>query len=363
MSASVALLTQLPPELSHAAALEVAARLPTAALRVIAQRHTVRDPRLVVRAFGLTFPTPIGLAAGYDKDARAVPALFAFGFGHVEVGTVTRLAQPGNTGPRLFRVREVDGLVNRLGFPSAGVATVVDRLRRLRAAPEPLGGVLGVNIGKNKDVPLEQAPAEYAALYREVAEVADYVAVNVSSPNTAGLRSLQSGSHLGALLRAVVEARALAPKRPPVLVKISPDLSEDELDVLVEEAIAAGVDGLIATNTTLAREGLPPYAQRLVGGLSGRPLAARALEVLRGVVLRAQGRVPIVSVGGVSSAADALERLRAGATLVQLYTALVYRGPALVRDISHGILAACEREGVSVAGLRGQPRQGGGQKK
>lgn len=339
MSLSVALLAQLPPEVAHAIALETAAKLPDAALRLIARRQTVRDPRLAVRAFGLTFPSPIGLAAGYDKDARAVPALFAFGFGHIEVGTVTRAPQPGNEGPRLFRVRSASALVNRLGFPSAGVDVVVRRLRRLRARG-PLPGVLGVNIGKNRDVPLEQAPEEYAALTLAVADVADYVAVNVSSPNTEGLRSLQTGAALRALLRSVMSARDASATRPPVLVKLSPDLTEPDLAALVDEALAAGVDGLIATNTTLSRDGLPPSARDLVGGLSGAPLARRSLDVLRALARQVDGRVPIVSVGGVASADDALERLRSGATLVQLYTALVYRGPVLVRDLSRGILAA-----------------------
>jgi len=343
VSLSVALLARLPPEVAHAVALETAARLPEAALRLIARRQTVRDPRLEVRAFGLTFPSPIGLAAGYDKDALAVPALFAFGFGHVEVGTVTRAPQRGNDGPRLTRVRSAGALVNRLGFPSAGVDVVVRRLRRLRAR-SPLPGVLGVNIGKNRDVPLERAPDEYAALTLAVADVADYVAVNVSSPNTEGLRSLQTGAALRALLGAVVSARDSSRTRPPVLVKLSPDLTEGDLAALVDEALAAGVDGLIATNTTLSRDGLPASARGLEGGLSGAPLAKRSLEVLRVLARRVDGRVPIVSVGGVSTPEDAVERLRSGATLVQLYTALVYRGPVLVRDLSLGILDAYTRD-------------------
>jgi dihydroorotate dehydrogenase len=352
VSLAVSLLTRFPPEVAHATALSVASRLPKGVLSGLAKRYRVEDPRLSVEAFGLRFPTPVGLAAGYDKDAVATRASFAFGFGHVEVGTVTRRAQPGNEGPRLFRVREREALVNRLGFPNRGVDFVC---AKLRAAEERFGrpnGVLGVNIGKNKDVPLERAPEDYAALYREVSEVADYVTVNVSSPNTEGLRSLQSAENLRALLRAVSEARASCEKKPPVLVKISPDLDDEALEALVSTAVEEGVAGIVATNTTLSREGIPEYARTLVGGLSGAPLRARSLEVLRAVVAVTKGRVPVVSAGGVSSPADVVERLSAGAVLVQLYTALVYRGPALVREISQGLRVHLDRTGArSVAEL------------
>lgn len=354
MSLSIAALTRLPPELAHKTALGVASRLPSPVLAALARANVVSDPCLEVRAFGLTFPTPLGLAAGYDKDGVATRALFAFGFGHVEVGTVTRRPQPGNEGERLFRVREERGLVNRLGFPNAGVDAMVHRLTldRARSGPSPKG-ILGVNIGKNKDVALEDAPAEYAALYRAVAPVADYVTINVSSPNTEGLRSLQSAHNMRALLAAVGDARSKSSSKPPILLKISPDLEPGDLDALIGEVLAADVAGIVATNTTLSRDGVPAYARELTGGLSGRPLAARSFAVLRDVLARVEGKIPVVSVGGIGSAADALARLRAGATLVQLYTALVYEGPKLARDIGLGLREACLQEGVkSVSELR-----------
>ena len=354
MSLSVAALTRLPPELAHKVALATASRLPGPVLSLVARAHVVRDTRLEVRAFGLVFPTPVGLAAGYDKDAVAVPASFAFGFGHVEVGTVTRRPQPGNDGERLFRVREARGLVNRLGFPNQGSAVVVRRLERLRARG-PLPGVLGVNIGKNKDVALDDAPREYADLYGEVAHVADYVTINVSSPNTDGLRSLQSAENVRRLLGAVSEARARSSSSPPVLLKVSPDLTPDDLDALVAEVRKADVAGIVATNTTLSRDGAPEYAKELVGGLSGRPLAPRSLAFLKDLVARLEGHVPVVSVGGISSPEDAVERLEAGACLVQLYTALVYEGPRLVRSISEGISDACRRSGVAGVGALARP--------
>jgi len=357
VSLSIAALTRLPPELAHKTALGVASRLPSFALGALARANVVKDPCLEVEAFGLTFPTPLGLAAGYDKDGVATGALFAFGFGHVEVGTVTRRPQPGNDGERLFRVREEKGLVNRLGFPNSGVNAMVRRLEadRAKRPPECSAGIVGVNVGKNKDVALEDAPAEYAALYSAVAHVADYVTINVSSPNTEGLRSLQSAQNVRALLAAVGEARAKSSAKPPVLLKISPDLTEADLDALVDEVLVADVAGIVATNTTLSRDGVPGYAKALQGGLSGRPLAARARTVLRDVARRVEGKVPIVSVGGIDSADEALARIRAGATLVQLYTALVYEGPSLARDIGRGLRDVCKREGLkSVSELRGR---------
>lgn len=355
MSFSVAALGKLPPEVAHKAALSVASRLPTAALSALARANVVRDPCLEVRAFGLVFPTPLGLAAGYDKDAVATRASFAFGFGHVELGTVTRRPQPGNDGARLFRVREARALVNRLGFPNEGVEKAVVRIRADRERGG-ISGIVGVNVGKNKDVALEDAPAEYAALYRDVADVADYVTINVSSPNTEGLRSLQSAQNVARLLGAVSDARAKCPVKPPVLLKISPDLSEEDLDALLGEVLAHDVAGVVATNTTLSRDGVPAYAKDLVGGLSGAPLASRSLAVLRDVAARLEGKLPIVAVGGVSSADDVVARLRAGATLVQLYTALVYEGPGLVKRIGEGLVEACRREGKrAVSELREGP--------
>lgn len=349
MSLSVAALGRLPPELAHKTALAVASRLPAPVLAAVARMHVVRDPCLEVRAFGLVFPSPVGLAAGYDKDGVATRASFAFGFGHVELGTVTRRPQPGNEGERLFRVRESRALVNRLGFPNEGVEPVMARLRRDRERGG-ISGIVGVNVGKNKDVALEDAPAEYAALYRAVSDVADYVTINVSSPNTEGLRSLQSAQNVARLLDAVAEARARSANRPPVLLKISPDLSEEDLDALVAEVLSRDVAGIVATNTTLSRDGAPAYAASLTGGLSGAPLAPRARTVLASLAARVEKKIPIVSVGGIGTPDDVIERLRAGATLVQLYTALVYQGPGLVRAIGDELVATCRREGIASVG-------------
>ncbi len=351
MSLAHSALRRLPPEAAHREALRlarVAAQIP-GVLGLLERRYALRDPRLATRAFGLAFATPLGLAAGYDKDAVATDAIFALGFGHVEVGTVTRRPQPGNEGERLFRVPEARALINRLGFPNEGVDAMA---RRLSARSHP--GILGVNVGKNKDVPLEEAPAEYAALYRRVAPFCDYVTVNVSSPNTEGLRSLQNARMLEGLLSAVVAARAAVPEKRPILVKIAPDLDEAELDAVAEAALSSGVDGVVATNTTLSREGLPAYAKGYTGGLSGAPLERRSLEVLRGLSRRIQGKIALVGVGGISTADHVVARLRAGASLVQLYTALIYEGPALARHIHEGLLEACRVHGVTrVADLVG----------
>lgn len=298
------------------------------AMRLLRALFEVNDPRLAVEVFGLRFKNPVGLAAGYDKDGIAIRGLSCLGFGHIEVGTVTLRAQVGNPRPRLYRVPEARALINSMGFPNAGV----DALRVPRGITR-----IGINIGKNKDTPLEDAAAEYCALVERVHSYADYIALNVSSPNTPGLRALQARAHSETLLRAVMATRNRLTPRVPLLVKISPDLTDAELDALLDVLMECGVDGVIATNTTVERAAVPRYA-KVSGGLSGAPLRARATEVIRYIAAHTRGALPIIGVGGIASAQDALEKLEAGASLVQVYTGLVYAGPALVRNINLGLV-------------------------
>jgi len=309
--------------------------------------------RLAQRLLGLRFANPIGLAAGFDKRARAVPAWPALGFGFAEVGTVTALPQAGNPRPRLFRLPEDRALINRLGFNNAGADATAARLdawdRRGMLGRAPLG----VNIGKSRAVPPEAAAADYAASLERLWRHADYVAVNVSSPNTPGLRELQAAGPLGEILAAIDDVNARlaqargAPPRP-VLVKLAPDLEPEQVDAAVDLALERGVDGVIVANTTLSREGLmsPPALARQEGGLSGAPLRARATALVRRVAERARGDLVVVGVGGVFSADDAWHKLAAGASLVQVYTGLVYGGPATARAICEGLLDRMGREGV-----------------
>jgi dihydroorotate dehydrogenase len=298
-----------------------------------------RDPVLRVRALGLEFPGPLGLAAGFDKDARATAGLGALGFGFVEVGTVTARAQPGNPRPRMFRLPADRALVNRMGFNNDGAAAAAARLRR-----RPRGGpVVGVNIGKTRAVPDQQAAADYAASARAVADVADYVVVNVSSPNTPGLRDLQAADRLRPVLVAVREAldTAAGSRRVPLLVKIAPDLAEPDVDAVADLAVELGLDGIIATNTTVSRDGLVSSPAEVVaagaGGLSGAPLRAPALAVLRRLRERAGDRMVLIAAGGIETPGDAWERLAAGATLVQAYTGFIYGGPLWPRRMHAGL--------------------------
>jgi dihydroorotate dehydrogenase len=312
-------------------------------------------PALAVSAFGLRFANPVGLAAGFDKDGELAAPLAALGFGSLELGTVTPRAQAGNPRPRLFRLPEDGALVNRMGFNNAGAAALAERLGRLRARPVPLG----INLGKNKDTPLDGAAADYAAALGAVYAVADYAVLNVSSPNTPGLRSLQGVAELRAILGAVLAERARrvgeSGRRVPLLVKFAPDLAPADLEAAAQAALDAGIDGLIAANTTLRRDGLRSAARAEAGGLSGRPLFPLALDTVRRLAGIVRGRVPIVGVGGISSAEDAYAFVRAGATLVQLYTGLVYRGPGVVREIKRGLVRLLERDGfASIAAAAGK---------
>lgn len=349
-------LSRLDPESAHTLALRGLAGAERApggarALRALAPEP---DDRLRLRVWNLPFANPLGVAAGLDKQGVAVEALLALGFGHVEVGTVTLRPQPGNARPRVWRVPEQGGAINAMGFPSAGAAAVRNRLLPLRPP-----GIVGVNIGKNADTPLERATEDYIALVEALFEVAQYITINVSSPNTAGLRALQVADQLAAMLAELQAANArmagILRRRPrPLLVKVAPDLSDAELAGIAEAAVAGGAAGLVATNTTTDRAGLPGRYQDHPGGLSGAPLRARAEHVMRVLYRTVGGQIPLVGVGGVGSGADVAARIRAGATLVQLYTAFVYAGPALPGNILHELSADADRNGwTSITDLVG----------
>ena len=289
-------------------------------------------PSKPVQAFGLTFKNPVGLAAGYDKNAIAIKGLSALGFGHVEVGTVTPKPQPGNARPRVFRLLEDEAIINQMGFPSRGADFVAGRLKRSNVKTfKQANVVLGVNLGKNRDTPLEEAASDYVKLMHQFMFLADYLTINISSPNTVGLRRLQGRENLENLLRQIKAERAAWNVKRPILVKLAPDLSNEELDAAIDVILDKDMDGIIATNTTLRRERLRSTYQEELGGLSGRPLRSRSEAVLRQVVKRVNEKVPIVSVGGIMNPDDAKRRLDLGATLIQLYTGLVYHGPGLVK--------------------------------
>ena len=287
-------------------------------------------PSKPVQAFGLTFKNPIGLAAGYDKNAIAIKGLSALGFGHLEVGTVTPRPQPGNARPRVFRLLEDEAVINRMGFPSKGMQYVSDQLS---VSSGQLPVVLGVNLGKNKETPLENAAEDYVFLMKTFATLANYLTINISSPNTVGLRRLQGREMLENLLAPINLERETWNAKLPILVKISPDLTDEELDDAIGVILDKNMDGIIATNTTLVHEGLRSKYQSETGGLSGRPLRVRSEAVLRQVVKRVNEKIPIVSVGGIMNPEDAKRRLDMGVALIQLYTGLVYQGPGLIKKI------------------------------
>jgi dihydroorotate dehydrogenase len=333
MDLAVPLLRLLPPEPAHRLTVELAARF-----GFFLPRAPKDDPRLAVRALGLDFPNPVGVAAGFDKNARAFRTMLKVGFGHMECGTVTPLPQPGNPRPRLYRLREDGAVINRMGFDNDGMERVGKRLARRRK------GIVGINIGANKDS--ADRIADYRICFARLSPHADFVAVNVSSPNTPGLRGLQDREQLRALLATLVEVRA--GKTVPLLLKIAPDLDERALDDIAAEVLAAGIEGLIVTNTTVAR---PPwlksrYAQE-PGGLSGKPLFAPSTWVLAEMRKRVGTKLVLVGVGGIASGADAYAKIRAGATLVQLYTALVYNGAGLLVRIKRELLECLARDGFS----------------
>lgn len=334
------LLRRMDPEQAHHLAFGVIKGAPAAgaALRALC----APDPSLRVRALGLDFPSPFGLAAGFDKNAEGILGLGAFGFGHVEVGTLTRHAQPGNPKPRMHRLVDDRGLINRMGFNNGGSAAAVARIERARLSRHR--PIIGVNIGKSRVTEVDDAVQDYVWSAQRLAPVADYLAVNVSSPNTPGLRGLQELSMLRPLLAEVRDAA----QGTPLLVKIAPDLDDPQIDGIVDLVGELGLDGIIATNTTISREGLTAPASEVeamgAGGLSGAPLKQRSLEVLHRIREAAPAELCVVSVGGVTTAADVRERLDAGATLVQGFTAYIYEGPFWARDINRGLTASGWRQ-------------------
>lgn len=319
---------------------ETAHRLTINALKLMPQHRPPDFPEtLKTRVAGIDFPTPVGLAAGFDKDAEVPGQMLSLGFGFVEVGTLTPRPQAGNPKPRLFRLRKDAAVINRMGFNNAGQPAAFVRLRECRQVP----GVVGVNLGANKDS--GDRIADYVSGVRAMAPVADYLTINISSPNTPGLRQLQHEGELRALLEAVNEAR---PKNgPPIFLKVAPDLGEGEPDQIVRAAIAHGVDAIIVSNTTVSR---PPLKARHCGeegGLSGAPLKELALKALRDFRSASGGQIPLIGVGGIATADDAWERIRAGASLVQLYSAMVYEGPHIAARIARGLADRLTREGFA----------------
>jgi dihydroorotate dehydrogenase len=329
----VALLRLLPPETAHHATLELAARF-----GIFLPHAPKDDPRLAVDVLGLHFDNPVGLAAGFDKNARAFRAMLRMGFGFVECGTVTPRPQPGNPRPRLYRLREDGAVINRMGFDNDGMERVAERLARRRR------GILGINVGANKDS--VDRIADYRTAFAKLSPFADYVTVNVSSPNTPGLRGLQNRDELRSLLATLIEARA--GKRIPLLLKIAPDLDEHAMDGIADVVLQAGIEGLVVTNTTLAR---PPWLKsrfaQETGGLSGNPLFAASTLVLAEMRKRVGAKLVLVGVGGISSGADAYAKIRAGASLVQLYTALVYGGTGLLLRVKRELLECLTRDGFA----------------
>ncbi|MGB8212560.1 MAG: quinone-dependent dihydroorotate dehydrogenase [Anaerolineales bacterium] len=332
-------LFRLDPETAHHLTLQLirlAGILPPARWGLQAM---FRAPEKPVEVFGLKFKNPVGLAAGYDKDGVAVRGLATLGFGHLEIGTVTPRPQPGNPRPRVFRLVEDEAVINRMGFPGAGAWQVEHHLSSI--AHRPQSTVIGVNLGKNKDTPLEEAAKDYVALLEPFSALADYLAINISSPNTVGLRRLQGRDMLEALLGSIaLERQAIVTRggrHAPILVKLAPDLSEVELEDALDVILRTNMDGIIATNTTLERAGLRSRQQGETGGLSGGPLRLRSKTVLAQVLKRLDGRLPVISAGGIMSPEEAIRRLDMGAALVQVYTGLVYAGPELVQKIIRAV--------------------------
>lgn len=329
-------LFRLSAETAHTAVtdlLKLAQRTPASSL--LEGRYRVDEPRLGVDCLGRHFPNPVGVAAGFDKNGEFPLALAALGFGHLEIGGVTADPQSGNPRPRMFRLPEDDAIVNRMGFNNDGADRVGARLEHATLPEVPVG----INLGKSKATPPERAPDDYRYTYRRLADHGDFFVVNVSSPNTPGLRELQGEDHLRGILTALRDAGA-----DPLLVKLSPDLTDGAIEDAIAVVEELGLDGIIATNTSTDRpESLRGEHRRETGGLSGKPIEPRATDVIRFIAERTD--VPIVGVGGVFTAEDAYRKIRAGASLVQLYTGLVYRGPSIAREINEGLLALLERDG------------------
>jgi dihydroorotate dehydrogenase len=305
--------------------------------------YTYRHPSLECEVFGLRFPNPVGLAAGFDKNGEWVEELSNLGFGFIEIGTVTPRPQPGNDTPRLFRLKADGGLINRMGFNNKGAGPAAGRLQHHRRNTSNPGTLIGGNIGKNKDTPNENALDDYLLCFRELFDAVDYFVVNVSSPNTPGLRALQEKEPLMDILGRLQGENSLKHKPKPILLKIAPDLTDSQLDDIIEIVRETGIAGVIATNTTISRDGLQTpadvVAQMGAGGVSGKPVQGRSTEVIRYLHTRSNGAFPIIGVGGIQTAADAREKLEAGAALVQVYTGFIYEGPALASRICRGLIS------------------------
>jgi dihydroorotate dehydrogenase len=325
------LLFSLPPEWVHHASLTALTATPLAS--VLAPWTERKYPILEKKVFGLTFPNPIGLAAGFDKNAEGVAVWPKLGFGFMELGTITPRPQPGNRRPRLFRLPAEGGLINRLGFPNVGMEEVARRLEKIKSAGHWPRTPVGLNLGKNKETPLAEAGRDYVSCFRRLRELGDYFVVNVSSPNTPGLRELQQGQLLDSILGPLRETDPEA--RLPLLIKIAPDLEPAHLEGLVKAAEKYRLAGIVATNTTIEKRGLSVQEE---GGVSGRPLPDRSTEVIRALSNLTGGRLPIIGVGGIFTADDARKKFAAGATLLQLYTGFVYEGPLIARRICEGLI-------------------------
>lgn len=335
------LMFRIPPERIHSIisgglrVLDAASPINRALEKVV----RVHDPVLRQTVFGVDFPAPLGLAAGFDKNAEAIDAWGAVGFGYAEMGTVTPKPQPGNPAPRLFRLPADKAILNRMGFNNKGALVVADNLRSRKS-----DDIVGINIGKNKTA--EDAVADYRATATALGPLADYLVVNVSSPNTPGLRDLQAVEELRPILSVVKESTTT-----PVLVKIAPDLSDEDIDAVADLAVELGLDGIVATNTTISRDGLHTNADEVAamgaGGISGAPVAARSLEVLKRLYDRIGGQLAIISVGGISTPQQAWERITSGANLLQGYTPFIYGGPGWIRDIHRGIAAQIKAHGLN----------------
>jgi dihydroorotate dehydrogenase len=328
------LLFRLDPENAH--------KLTIAFLKTgLGPRSHFADPILSIKVCGLAFPNPVGLAAGFDKQAEAPQAILDLGFGFAELGSITPKPQSGNPRPRLFRIPEADAVINRFGFNSDGLEICLGRIARKRTR-----GIVGINVGKNKES--TDASADYVTGVKAFAPHADYLTVNVSSPNTPNLRDLQGREQLTALLKDVLNARNAGAKKPPLFVKVAPDLTEAQQEDIAEVALTSGIDGLIIGNTTVTRpSSIPAEMAKEAGGLSGRPLFSLSTQVLANLYKLTQKKIPLIGCGGISNGADAYTKIRAGASLVQLYSALVYKGPRLVPQINRELAALLKRDGFT----------------
>ena len=349
-----ALLTRLDPEFCHETALRVLGVSGRWGIvrRLLEARFSLDDERLAVTAFGIRFPNPLGAAAGFDKNGVAIGALASLGFGCIEVGTVTPFPQSGNPKPRIFRLMEDGAIINRLGFPNIGADGLC---RNLRRQGRPPGIAIGVSIGKGVNTPIELAHEDYCYCLSALYECADYFAINVSSPNTPELRTLQTRKLFEGLVRTVVDSgnelsRKVGCRPKPLLAKISPDLDLHQLEAVLEVSVNCGLSGVIATNTTVARPGLASPKRAETGGLSGRPLKETSTRIIREIYRRVGSTLPIVGSGGIFSAEDAWEKLTVGATLVQAYTGFIYEGPVFARRVNQGLLALMDKSGVKTIG-------------